>query len=76
MKLLDIAIKPVEFYTRLRTAKWVNVEYWGSDYSDFREYEVISRRRVRMPDGKGLQWPKTKYKHVKMIDEACIAGAT
>ncbi len=74
-RLIELLSKIIDFYVRLRSAKWVRVQIWGSDYADFRTHEVISNQKVRMPDGKGLHWPKTKYKHVKMIDEACISGA-
>jgi hypothetical protein len=74
MRGIDLFIHINLFYNRIRSTKWINVQYWGSDYADFRNYEVIGKQKVRIPDGKGLQWPKTKYKHTKIVDES-LAGA-
>lgn len=68
MKYVEYRVKRDSFYCWLYELKWVNVEFWGSDYSDFREYKVISKQRVRMPDGKGFKWPKTNYNHIKIVE--------
>ena len=67
-KLSDFKIRVVHFYKWLRCVKWITIEYQGSKFSDFRKYEVIGRKKVRMPDGKGFQWPKTHYNHVRSVD--------
>lgn len=67
MRYIDYRIKFNNFCSRLLTAKWINVEYWGSDYPDFREYEVIGRQKIRT-DGKGMKWPKTNYNHIKQVE--------
>jgi len=65
MRYIDFRVRIDAFYVWLYHRKWVNVEIRGSD-------EVISRQRVRLPDGKGFNWPKTDYKNVKAIE---VAGA-
>ena len=62
------------FY-RKHTSKWFCAQIWGSDYQDFREYEVLSKLKIRAYDQKGLKWPDTKYSHIKLVDEALMAGA-
>lgn len=55
------------FYKWLRSKKFVRVEFWGSNYADFREYEVIEKRRISTH--KAFPWPKTAYKYVRAMDE-------
>lgn len=68
MRYVAFRIKIGNFYTSLRYRKWIVVEFQGSEYSDFREYEVIGRKRVRTLDGKGFQWPKTNYNNVRSVE--------
>ncbi len=65
MKFIDILFRFGMFCDWICNLHWEIVEYRGSNYADFREYEVIDRRKVRFPDGKGLKWPKTDYKHIR-----------
>ena len=66
-KFIDMRFRIERIIICFYEVHWVNVEYRGSDYSDFREYEVICKKKVRVPDGKGCQWPKTHYKHIKAV---------
>jgi len=72
MKLIDFASRIDDFYIWLRSKKWIVVEYRGSNDPDFKDYEVLGKGKMRMPDGKGPQWPITNYGHIKVVD---IAGA-
>ena len=75
MGIVHLLVEIKCFYTSFRYyRKWINVEYWGSVYPDFREYEIIGKQKLRQ-NGK-LMWPQTNYTNIKCIDIKCIeAGA-
>lgn len=73
MKFIDYKVRVHIFYRSLRYMKRINVEYRGSDYSDFREYEVIGKGKIRMSDSKGLRWPKTNYNHIRCVEVGAVA---
>lgn len=68
MKYIDVRFRIEGFISWLCSVRWITVEFYGSDYADFREYEIISTKRVRLPDQKGFAWPKTDYMHIKSVD--------
>jgi hypothetical protein len=74
MRYIAFRIKIDEFFVWLCSVKWINIQIWGSDDRYFSDYKVISKQRIRMPNGK-VKWPKTKYNHVKVVDEALVTGA-